>query len=435
MTAFPWAISAVLAALCLPVTLLSMREVIRRKRSAILEDLLETLFKDTPDIPTLEFARNKYEPPEAKSAKSDLPVSRFAKHALFFAAIPFLLMSIVGFLFLLEPLCVLISSNECPSGWLPHALLWVEPGNAKTLDARLSSATAIAAAAFLGGYLFTLRTLLRAVMNFELSPITWLRAAIHVLSGMALSVLLYRSLSGTNYLSNVLQLASGTPSESDPLRLWIAIAFVAGYAPDFGLVTLVRYLHISYIKTVDSEVLKSVSTVPIELIDGIDYDIRYRLEETNIVDVQNLATYNPILLYVETPYGLYETFDWVLQAQLCLVVGVKTFLGLKKHNIRTIFDLERAVLSDDAPSSFVRMIGALLYADANPDMRKLIATKAASVESPEELDVASVCHAVAVMCDDLHIHRLRQLWSVMHEQLTRDGREWLYRTKPLADAA
>jgi hypothetical protein len=220
----------------------------------------------------------------------------------------------------------------------------------------------------LGGYLFTLRTLLRAVMNFELSPITWLRAAVHILSGSIIALLLYRTLGGTPYLSDVLQI-TGTP-DGEPLRLWLAVAFIAGYVPDFGLSTLVRYLHITYLKNVDDAVMKSVAIIPIEIVDGIDYDVRYRLEETNIVDIQNLATYNPILLFVETPYGLYEAFDWVLQAQLCLAIGPKTFLELKKYKVRTIFDLEKAV-TGAGTDGLTRMIGAVLYTDADPEVRKM----------------------------------------------------------------
>ena len=187
--------------------------------------------------------------------------------------------------------------------------------------------------------------------------------------------------------------------------------------PDFGLSTLVRYLHITYLKNVDDAVMKSVAIIPIEIVDGIDYDVRYRLEETNIVDIQNLATYNPILLFVETPYGLYEAFDWVLQAQLCLAVGPRTFLELKKYKVRTIFDLEKAV-TGTGTDGLTRMIGAVLYTDADPQMRKCIATASADPNAPGELDVVSVRQAITVMGDNLHTRRLRQLWSVIYEQLT-----------------
>jgi hypothetical protein len=237
---------------------------------------------------------------------------------------------------------------------------------------------------------------------------------VHLLSGSIVALLLYRTLGGTPYLSDVLQITV-TP-DSSPLRLWLAVAFVAGYVPDFGLSTLVRYLHITYLKNVDDALMKSVAIIPIEIVDGIDYDVRYRLEETNIVDIQHLATYSPILLFVETPYGLYEAFDCVLQAQLCLAVGPKTFLELKKYKVRTIFDLEEAV-KGDGPNGLTQMIGAILYADANPEVRKFIASAATDPNAPGVPDVASVRRAVAVMGDNLHTRRLRQLWSVIYSQL------------------
>src|ERR1700683_3038539 len=229
------------------------------------------------------------------------------------------------------------------------------------------------------------------------------------------ALLLYRTLGGTPYLSDVLQITAAP--ESSPLRLWLAVAFVAGYVPDFGLSTLVRYLHITYLKNVDGEVMKSVAIIPIEIVDGIDYDVRYRLEETNIVDIQNLATYNPILLFVETPYGLYEAFDWVLQAQLCLAVGPKTFLELKKYKLRTIFDLEKAV-TGDGTDGLTRMIGTVLYTDADPQARKFIAAGAADPDAAGPTGVVSIRRAVNAMGDNLHTQRLRQLWAVIYEQLT-----------------
>jgi len=421
MNAWGWGIFAAIFAVITPLTLLVMREVIRRRRSALLGELLDALFKGKENIPTLEFARNKYGA-RAPASGADLgPEERAAAHSLrrpyslLVSAVPYLLLCIIGFLILIEPICALISTDACFGSLIVQALIWIEqPGDALKagqVPVKLLEAAAIVGAAFLGGYLFTLRTLLRAVMNFELSPITWLRAAVHILSGSIVALVLYRTLGGTAYLSNVLQIASNP--DSSPLRLWLAVAFIAGYVPDFGLSTLVRYLHITYLKNVDEEVMKSVAIIPIEIVDGIDYDVRYRLEETNIVDIQNLATYNPILLFVETPYGLYEAFDWVLQAQLCLAVGPKTFLELKKYKVRTIFDLEKAV-NGDGTDGLARMIGALLYADANPQLSKFIA---ADANAPTEPDPLSVRHAVDVMGDNLHTRRLRQIWSVIYDQL------------------
>jgi hypothetical protein len=422
MNAVGWGIFAAIFAVITPLTLLVMREVIRRRRSALLGELLDSLFKGKENIPTLEFARNKYGArPAADAAEPSHEDKAAARtltrpYALLVSAIPYLLLCIIGFLILIEPICALISTDSCFGNLIAQSLIWIEhPGNPIEAGPRLLEAAAIVGAAFLGGYLFTLRTLLRAVMNFELSPITWLRAAVHILSGSIIALLLYRTLGGTPYLSDVLQITV-TP-DGEPLRLWLAVAFIAGYVPDFGLSTLVRYLHITYLKNVDDAVMKSVAIIPIEIVDGIDYDVRYRLEETNIVDIQNLATYNPILLFVETPYGLYEAFDWVLQAQLCLAVGPKTFLELKKYKVRTIFDLEKTV-TGAGTDGLTRMIGTVLYTDADPEVRKCIAAAASDPNAAGEPDAVSIRHAIDVMGDNLHPRRLRQLWSVIYQQLT-----------------
>jgi hypothetical protein len=145
------------------------------------------------------------------------------------------------------------------------------------------------------------------------------------------------------------------------------------------------------------------------------------------------------MLYIESPYGIYQTVDWVAQAQLCTVVGPERFLMLKKHNVRTIFDLERMVLGLDAPSGVKLMIGALLLAtdealEKARDELKIgyfsIGNKPFAAGLVKWMDAEAVEHIVRVMIDDLHVHRLRQIWLHIGEQLGGAQTDRLADTKP-----
>jgi len=190
----------------------------------------------------------------------------------------------------------------------------------------------------------------------------------------------------------------------------------------------------------DDRFVSITPIVSLDVINGIDYEIRFRLEDCGIYDIQNLATYNPILLHVETPFGIYQCIDWVAQAQLCHIVGLERFLALRELNIRTIFDLERAIDSVDSPEEFDDIYMSILMSPTS-NLRRLAdiakmnfmimdGTNARPVSVDEyakwarervssepKLITKAAEHLMTWISDDLHVRRLRRLWNDIADSL------------------
>jgi hypothetical protein len=426
---------AVALAAIVPLALIATRGELRRVRRLVIEELRCLIFKGE-NLPQIAMVEARYV--DAGDRPKDDPDRRYrgggreAQLRIWTGATVFFLVCLGGYLLLLTPTVWLISP-EPRFPRLTFALLWATE---REVTADLAQAITVAGMAFLGGYVFQLRYLVRTTLNQELSALAFVRASVRILQGVIIAVVAFRVLgaslgvdcygeTGCAGLSVSQPGAAPLPDNSARFALALGVAFVIGYWPDLGLMRLAKGLRIR-IKTVDEKALEDARIVPLEVIDGIDAETAFRLEESNLHDVQNLATANPIQLYVETPFGLLQIFDWVLQAQLCENAGPRTFGELKRLGIRTIFDLERAALACNAPGDYVAALGGILFHNADEGFRQRFGLPATPTLTAEH-----VRHAVAIILDDLHVHQLRALWRVMMAKTMTGDQRWLYPTGPL----
>lgn len=435
-----------------PLTIIAIRHQVRLTRVKLInvfarnfgfDPSLHPLPSEGPAPPqadiSFEFVKGKYyadlDIDEGEEPRlSDMPRFPMMLHAdwmLLFCALPFMIFSGFGIFVLFAPVSEILFPESSISKWLWPSVLALGGVDTKIIYDMDSASRmhvnvlTIVALAFAGAYFFTLRLLLRAVAVFDLSPITFLRCFTHMVLAVTLAVVIYRVfpsmqdvLSGGRWVMG--RVGVETP-EIPPLRyadpqaglnpLWLLLAFAFGFLPDSALQYALERSRLIF-KDRYRKAEEHTLTVPVTLIDGIDPVVAYRLEEANIHDVQNLATFNAIMLHVESPFGIYETVDWVAQAQLCNVAGPDRFLLLKSLNIRTVFDLERSVLAPDADPWIVAEVGRVLFADGHRDqaMRAGFGFGAAPEDRSARVTPEAVKHIARVMLDDLHVHRLRQTW-------------------------
>lgn len=263
-------------------------------------------------------------------------------------------------------------------------------------------------ASYLGAYTFMIRSFFQAINNFDLMPASFFGAFNNLVFGTLLPPILLSFL-----------LAKAHPI---PPGLIIVTFFVLGYMPDAALRFLMSRSLVKYFKGERTLTGQKSESVSVEVLDGIDGFIRYRLSDFHISTVQNLATANPIMLFVETPYGIYEMIDWVAQAQLCESVGVERLYDLWDLGIRTIFDLERVALYDNWKDP--RVLYALERAlfETLQTRRPGLETTKTLVTPPAEWKDDAIVANVRMRVDGLHTRRLRQIVVSVADQLGSHGR-------------
>ncbi len=254
-----------------------------------------------------------------------------------------------------------------------------------------SSVSLALLASILGAYTYLFRAFHQAIQNFDLAPASFFGAASNFVFAIIVTQIA------------IFYLAKAAAGASTATGLLMVTAFVGAYMPDDILRYFLSLSSIRQLKQERSDFGREIESIPIEVLDGIDSKVRYRLSDFHIESVQNLASANPLMLFVETPYGFYQTLDWVSQAQLCASVGPDATFKLWKLGIRTIFDLERAALSTD----FVN--DDLLHA-----IERIILPDLAS---PTPWNSAAIIANVRVRLDGSDTRRLRQIVLRVNEQL------------------
>jgi hypothetical protein len=242
-------------------------------------------------------------------------------------------------------------------------------------------------AGFVGAYVWSIHYLILRVANFDLSPLSFLGTSAHVLM--------------TVFAAWVLCQVVAAPGlqEKAAVTVVLGIAFLSGLYPSLGLNVLIdrlpNWLRLKRDVPEASEISRSF---PLDLIDGIDPTIRFRLNQLEIAEVQNLATANPILLYVAAPYGLVEVIDWMAQAQLLAELGPQRFLEARSRGIRDMV----AFLELGRTEQGRRLLAPLLLPDGEADDEALRAT-------------------FDSIATKLHVQHLHHWWTVISQILDVPG--------------
>lgn len=371
---------------------------------------------------------------------------------IFLSSIGFVLLCYFGFSALFTTLACGLGAAACSAA----------AGSAVTdgSHANWQQLTVIGSLAFAGAFVAAIRNFVRSIAVFDLSPYTFLRHTAEIVASVIFTIILFAvfrdPISGITGLAASILPAAAQPSvpaatpavasvaSSHIQPIWFGLAPLLGLLPQSATkFLLVKFQNlINWIKTTDDRFVNVTKIVSLDIIDGIDYETRFRLEECGIYDVQNLATYNPIMLHIESPYGIYQVIDWVGQAQLCHILGPEKFLIFRELNIRTIFDLERAISSKHSVKAFDEICAGVLMASTSSlrETVKISATKPITLDADraEAVDADAFCiwarkrmlrdddsksteHVLRWIADDLHVRRLRRLWLDISASLGRQA--------------
>lgn len=382
----PQFIFVILLSLLLPLSIFVGRRNVRVRRLQLLDHLAEALDGFHADgeaatSPVLEFVRARYldSAGDTRRARILAWVKEIGIYAL--PTVIFVLLSASGF-----ALVVGIGNEWAVATKVLLTGLRAEDDT--TLEFFGQATALVVGAGFVGAYVWSIEYLVLRIANFDLSPLSFLRTSTHMLL--------------TVFVAWALRQVVAAPQVGGSLAVAavLGIAFLSGLYPSLGVGVLIdRLPSWLRIKREVAEGKKIGRAFPLDLIDGIDSTIKFRLQQLEIADAQNLATANPILLYIESPYGLIEGIDWIAQAQLLTEIGPERFLEARTNGIRDMV----AVLDLGESAAGRKLLEPYLAAGGGSSDEVLAA----------KLD--SIRHK-------LHVRQLKHWWDLLSRPFMRGSR-------------
>ncbi len=373
----PQIVLVLLLSLLLPLSIFVGRRNVRLGRRRLIEHLEEVLGcpEDGGKLPpALELIRMRYLDCGAGGARILAWLKEIGIYLL--PTTIFVLLSVCGF-----GLVVGLGSDWAAAAKILLSGLRAEDGAPLAFD----RATAlVVGAGFVGAYIWSIEYLILRVANFDLMPLSFLRTSAHILLTVFVAWTLRQVVAALGFADQMTVAAV------------LGIAFLSGLYPSLGVRVLIDRLPKKLrIKREVAQCQTIRRAFPLDLIDGIDSSIKFRLNQLEISDAQNLATAHPIRLYVESPFGLVKVIDWIAQAQLLIELGPERFLEARERGIRDMI----AVLDLGGLSGRGRkLLQPLLLAEGTDDDDLLQA----------KLD--SIAHK-------LHVRQLNHWWTLLCNML------------------